>query len=224
LLAFCVAVICGLTPASSYADDWDKATKITVNVPFEIPGMVLPAGAYVIKIVDMPGDHSAVRFYSEDEMTVYATVLALPDFRLNTSENTVLTFYEAAPGSPRALREWFYPGHQTGLEFAYPEKRATQIAAFTGESVPTLRETEPASVVREKPSPAPVFEAPVEPPAIAAEPAPAPEVSPEAPAPAPAGAALPELPKTATPFPLVAFIGLVAGGAASGLRWIRKNG
>lgn len=62
LLAFCLVLIWTVTPASSYADDWDKATKITTNQAFEIPGMVLPAGTYVVKIVDMAGDHHVVRF------------------------------------------------------------------------------------------------------------------------------------------------------------------
>jgi hypothetical protein len=223
LLVFCLTVVLALSPTPSYADDWDKATKITVNQPFEIPGMVLPAGTYIVKLVGMPGDHNIVRFLSEDQTKVYSTLIAIPDFRLETTDNTVLTFYEALAGSPKALRSWFYPGHQDGVEFAYPKKRATEIAAFTGETVPALNEPEPLPVFREKPTPAPVVEEPAEAPTIAEEFKPEEVVIPEVPEPEPAGESLPVLPKTATPFPLFALVGLLAGGAASGLRWVRKH-
>ncbi len=82
LLAFSLLAILCLSPSSMYADDWDKATKITVNHPFEIPGMILPAGTYVFKIVDLPGERHAVRVFNEDESAIYATLLAVPDLRL----------------------------------------------------------------------------------------------------------------------------------------------
>ena len=53
LVGFLLSMIWSLTALSAYADDWDKRTKITVNQPFEIPGTILPAGTYIVKIVDL---------------------------------------------------------------------------------------------------------------------------------------------------------------------------
>ena len=50
LVGFLLSMIWSLTALSAYADDWDKRTKITVNQPFEIPGMILPAGTYTLSL------------------------------------------------------------------------------------------------------------------------------------------------------------------------------
>src|ERR1700674_2865352 len=91
LMVFCLAVVWSLAALTAYADDWDKATKITVNQPFEIPGTVLPAGTYVVKLVDLAGERHVVRFLSEDESKVYATLIAIPDFRLEPTDKTSIT-------------------------------------------------------------------------------------------------------------------------------------
>lgn len=225
LVVLCTAVVCSLAALSAYADDWDKATKITVNQPFEIPGHVLPAGTYMVKLVDIAGERHVVRFLSEDESKIYATLIAIPDFRLETTDRTSITFYEAEPGNPKPLHAWFYPGHQFGVEFAYPEKRAAQIAAKAEEHVIATKEPEPESERAFNWAPEPAVPELLEEPLVAVEPSgkevELAEVHPAEVAPAPAPE-LPALPKTATPFPLIALIGLIAGGAASGLRLSRK--
>ena len=223
LAAFCLALVWGLTARPAYANDWDKATKITVNHPFEIPGMILPPGTYMVKLVDLAGERHVVRFLSEDESKVYATLIAIPDFRLEPTDKTAITFYESEVGKVRALHAWFYPGHQFGLEFAYPEKRAAEIAAVTEEHVIATPEPEVIPFTW-GPEPAVTTSDLLEEPLAVVEPSgeeveiaevhpevtvePSPEVTP--------------LPKTATPFPLVALFGLLAAGTASGLRFLRK--
>src|SRR5689334_6659881 len=86
--AFCLAVVWLATTPAAYADDWDKATRITVNQPFEIPGMVLPAGTYIIKIVDLAAERHVVRILSGDESKIYATLIGIPDFRLEPTDKT----------------------------------------------------------------------------------------------------------------------------------------
>jgi len=219
----CLAVVLVVTAPAAYADDWDKATKITVNQPFEIPGMVLPAGTYVMKIVDMQAERHVVRFLSEDQLTVYATLIAIPNFRLESTDNTSITFNEPEAGRVRALHAWFYPGYRYGVEFAYPEKEAGGIAAAAEENAVAFKEPEPAPLFREKPAPT-VSEEPlaVFEPAPTAEEIEATEIAPAAPA--PEAAAEPSLeaaalPKTASPFPLVLLIGFLAAGTASGIRF-----
>jgi len=173
LLAFSLVAILWLSPPSMYADDWDKATKITVNHPFEIPGMILPAGTYVFKIVDLPAERHAVRISNEDESATYATLLAFADLRMEATDNTVVTFYEAEKGRVPALHQWFYPGHLGGVEFAYPEKPPMEFAAAVTEAPPVVTKLpEPPPVFRAKPAPEPVVEEAI--------PEPTPEVEPAA--------------------------------------------
>jgi hypothetical protein len=228
LVAFSLAVVCGLMTLPAYADDWDKATKITVNRPFEIPGTILPAGTYWVKLVDLAGERHVVRILSEDESRVLATLIAIPDFRLETTDKTEITFYEAEAGTPPPLHAWFYPGHQFGVEFAYPEKRAAAIAAKAEEHVIATKEPEPESEPAFTWEPEPAVPKLLEEPLVAVEPSGRevelaevhPEVALEVASPLPPE--LPALPKTATPFPLVALLGFAAAGAASSLQRLRK--
>src|SRR5881394_2388730 len=95
LVMFSLAAVWSFAALTAYANDWDKATKITINQPFEVPGTVLPAGTYIVKLVDIAGERHVVRFLSEDESKVFATLIGIPDFRLKTTDNTSITFYEA---------------------------------------------------------------------------------------------------------------------------------
>src|SRR5262249_14857516 len=93
LLAFALAAVWGFAGTPAYAVDGTKATNTTVNQPFEIPGHVLPAGTYMVRLVDIAGERHVVRFLSEDESKVFATLIGIPDFRLTTTDKTSITFY-----------------------------------------------------------------------------------------------------------------------------------
>ena len=100
----------------------------------EIPGVhliglrVLPAGTYVFKLLDSHSDRHIVQILSADEKTVYATILAIPNYRLKATDKTVITFSERPAGQPEALRAWFYPGRNWGEEFVYPKAMAMELA------------------------------------------------------------------------------------------------
>jgi hypothetical protein len=123
------------------ADAYDEKTVVTFSGPVEIPGVhlkgwgVLPAGTYVFKLVDSQSDRHIVQIFSEDEKTVYATILAIPNYRLKVTGKTVITFRERPAGEPEALRAWFYPGKNWGEEFVYPKTIAIEIAKSTGTAV-----------------------------------------------------------------------------------------
>ena len=72
------------------------------------------AGTYVFKILDSQSDRHIVQIFDEKETTVYATLLAIPNYRLKSTDKTVITFSERPAGQPEALRAWFYPGRQWG--------------------------------------------------------------------------------------------------------------
>src|ERR1700693_3146826 len=131
---FCAALIGAAISPSVKASDWDRKTVLTFSAPLEIPGVhlagwgVLPAGTYVFKILDSASDRHIVQIFSKDELTIYATILAIPNYRLQATDKTVMTFRERPAGQPEALRAWFYPGHNWGEEFVYPKAKALEIA------------------------------------------------------------------------------------------------
>jgi hypothetical protein len=96
---------------------------------------VLPAGTYVFKILDSQSDRHIVQIFSKDEKTVYATILAIPNYRLRATDKTVITFRERPAGEPEALRAWFYPGRNWGEEFVYPKAKAIELAKTTNTPV-----------------------------------------------------------------------------------------
>jgi hypothetical protein len=200
------------------ADEWNKKTILTVDQPIQVPNQVLPAGTYVMKLLDSPSDRHIVQIYNRDENHLFTTILAIPNYRLRPTGKTVFTFWETPPGQPKALRAWFYPGDNFGQEFAYPKSAAVQIAAVSHEPVPTTEATKPAELpkaVVTQTQPAPQEEAQNTPPPAPQEAAPAPE---PAPAPAPQ-----ELPKTASPYPLIGLAGLLSLGLFALVRGFRLS-
>jgi hypothetical protein len=123
------------------ADEWNQKTVVTFSGPVEIPGVhltgfaVLPAGTYVFKLLNSESDRHIVQIFSADEKTVYATILAIPNYRLKVTGKTVMTFRERPAGEPEALRAWFYPGSNSGEEFVYGKARAMELAKTAGAPV-----------------------------------------------------------------------------------------
>lgn len=205
------------------ADEWNKKTILTVNETIQVPNKVLPPGKYVMKLLDSPSNRHIVQIFNGDETHLETTILAIPNYRLEPTGKTVFTFWETPPGQPKALRAWFYPGDNFGQEFAYPKSAAVQIAQVSHAPVPTTEAqqpselaTAPVGTVNEQGKETPMEEA------QAAPPPPAPTPAPEAPAPAPAPAPQ-ELPKTASPYPLIGLAGMLSLALFAVLRAVRAS-
>jgi len=202
---------------SATADEWDKMTVFTVNQPIQVTDTVLPAGKYVMKLSNSPSDRHIVQIFDQDQNQLMATVLAIPDYRVQPTGKTVLTFYETVPGQPKALRDWFYPGDNFGQQF--PKPKLVQTATLAPTPVATSAEPpaptsapEPQpqqEVAQNTPPPQPAPATPRE--EAFAPPQPAPE-----PAPAPA-----ELPKTASELPWIGLAGIGALGIFALVRAFR---
>ena len=139
-IALILAMVWLVAAPMSYADQWNKATKLTFSGPVEIPGRVLPAGTYLFQLQDSLSDRYIVQIYNADRTHLYDTVLAIPDYRLEPTSKTVLTFEERTSGSPPAIRAWFYPGDLYGTEFVYPRARAVELASANHVNVPATPE------------------------------------------------------------------------------------
>src|SRR5579864_6912283 len=235
---FCMALMGTAFSPRAKADDWNRKTKITFSGPVEIPGVhlagwgVLPAGTYVFKILDSQSDRHIVQIFSKDELTVYATILAIPNYRLKATDKTVMTFRERPAGQPEALRALFYPGRNWGEEFVYPKAKAIELAKatntpvlFTAVEIP-LEVAEPIKSVDE-----PVVVQLKEAPIMAIKPTGEEVRLAEVVTPPPAEVAEtvavtaeePALPKTASPFPLIGLFGLLALSAALAIHVVARH-
>jgi LPXTG-motif cell wall-anchored protein len=219
-------------PCRVNADASDKKTIVTFSQPVEIPGVqVLPAGKYVFKLLDSSSNRNIVQIFNKDQTHVYATILAIPNFRLRATDKTVISFGERAAGTPEAIRAWFYPGANWGREFVYPKTRAAELAKITHQPVLAM----PAELAPNLTKPAKSVD---EPPVVALKEAPVTAVKPtgdevaiteviELPPMQTASALKPEvagrLPNTASPLPLLGLIGLLSLGAGFALSVIRKR-
>ena len=203
------------------AQPWNKKTTVTFSAPVEIPGVdaqVLPAGTYVFRLLDSLSDRNIVQIFNKDESHVYATILAIPNYRLKATDKTVMTFAERAAGDPQAIRAWFYPGDNWGQEFVYPKRKAVELAKITNLPVLYIPDEVAPNIV------APVKTA-TEPPVIALKEAPVMAVKPTGEVVAVAEVVVPppvqtaaSLPKTASDMPLLALMGFLCLGVGVSLR------
>jgi hypothetical protein len=132
------------------ADESDKATKLTFSEPVEVPGQVLPAGTYWFTLADSESDRNIVQIWNADRTRLVATVLAIPDYRMQPAGRTVIHFEERPSDSPEAIHSWFYPGDNFGQEFVYPKNRATQLAKQTSKPVLSMPNEQASSTAQSK--------------------------------------------------------------------------
>jgi hypothetical protein len=209
-----------LAPAAA-ADDYNNRTTVTFSAPVEVPGVgaqVLPAGTYLFKLMDSQSDRNIVQIFSEDGTHVFATILAIPNYRLRVTDKTVMTFRERAEGQPEALRAWFYPGANWGQEFVYPKKRAIELAKITNAPVlatPIDLAAAPIEALKT---------APVEAVAPTGETVEMAQVVEAPPAVEPAPAAVKSLPQTASLLPMFGLMGVLCLGTGFGLWMFSKRG
>lgn len=224
-MSLSLALLCALSVPRAMADEWNQATKLTFSAPVEVPGMTLPAGTYWFTLMNDDSDRNIVQIWGADRMHLLATILAIPDYRLQPKGNTVIKFSERPSGTPEAIRARFYPGDNYGHEFVYPKSRATELAKQVGRPVLSMPDemasniTKPAKSAKESS-------------VVAMKQAQVKAVNPEGEEieiaeliqPAPMGAAnAKHLPKTASLLPLWGLLGLLSLVAAFVLRGIVRR-
>ena len=210
IMMFSLAFLLAVTfSAVAHADQWDRATKLTFSAPVEVPGKTLPAGTYWFTLYDSPANRNIVQIWDADRMNLVTTILALPNYRMQPTSETVVRFAERPIGHPEAIHSWFYPGANYGIEFVYPKSTATLLAQATHRPVlamPDASAAQPAPGIKNapvtgiKPSGETVEVAEV----VSVD-----EVS--------------ILPQTASPLPLYAAFGFVVLAIGSGLRLATKK-
>lgn len=138
-----------------------------------------------------------------------------PDYRLQPTSKTIVTFEERPAGSPMAIKAWFYPGKNFGSEFVYPKPKAIELAKANKVPVPATTAEVPAATITESDI-ATLKTAPLKAEQPSEEEIEAAEAF-ETTAP---NAELPDsLPATASGMPLVGLVGLLSLGAAGTMRF-----
>ena len=239
--AFGLALMGAVFSPVANADEWNRKTVMTFSAPVEIPGVhlkgwgVLPAGTYVFKILDSATDRHIVQIFNQSETEIYATILAIPNYRLTATGKTVVTFSERPAGEPEALRAWFYPGRNWGEEFVYPRAKAIELAKsantavlFTPAEIPVevavpIKTADEPVVVQLKQAPVMAIKPTGEEVELAQVVTPPPAQEPAAVQAEPVQVAAVQLPKTGSELPLIELIGLLALGGAWPLRLVQKR-
>jgi hypothetical protein len=212
LVVLALGLLGTLLVPSVRADEYNKKTVITFNQPFEVPGgKVLPAGTYTFKLMDSPSDRHIVQIFNADGTQIFATILAINNYRLTATGKTVMLFSERPGDAPDAIKAWFYPNNNFGQEFVYPKRRAIQLALAAKEPVPALT-TDTLPVVAELRT-APII-------AITPEQEEVPVAKVIQTAPLVAKNEATELPRTASLLPLIALLGAASLGFAFVLKRI----
>ena len=229
-ILFCCALLGSVASRSVKADEWDNRTILTFSGPVQVQNTRLDAGTYVFKLAET-ADRHVVQIFNQDETQVIATIMAIPDYRLEPRGKTVIKFSETSdqtttsgttPQAGVPIKEWFYPGDNFGQEFKVVPQ-AVVIATAEPTTPPPAAEAEPtpppdeaseAAEPTEQPQAQASTPVPTEQPAPEAEQPPAP-VQTEAPA---------SLPKTASSMPLIGLLSVLSLAAAGGLRIMSKRG
>jgi hypothetical protein len=218
LVVLALALLVGAFVSPARADTYNKETVFTFSQPIEIPGgKTLPSGTYVFKLLDSQADRHIVQIWNEEKTQLLATILAIPNYRLQPKDESVITFHERPGVCPVAVRAWFYPGDNFGQEFVYTKERASELAVKCQEIVPaeTVLPTEsnlktvPLEAITPEKKEEPVAEA------IQVVPMKAPEQA------APAQPA--KLPQTGSTIPLLGLLGFVAIAIGIALKMLTKQ-
>jgi hypothetical protein len=204
-----IAALVALTapaPASGIGVTYDKLAYLTFNAPVQVPGATLTPGTYRFHLTNENTSRNVLQVLSNDGVIVYAMFNTIPDSRTKLTPDPDVTFLETPAGVPPAVRSLFYGHEYGGYECVYPKGGPNRIPEVV---------TQPEITYTVEPMP--VIEPPYEPlaPAPAAEPA-------IEPVPEPVGEPA-ELPRTATPLPLVAVGGLTSLLAGLGLGLLRRR-
>jgi hypothetical protein len=113
------------------ADDRNKETHLTINVPLRVQDTLLPPGTYVFKVIELGGNSGIVSIFNSNTSRLETIMIGLPAYRENAGENKLFTISDPQGDQPATLQTWFYPGDNFGVEFR-AVKRATETMHVSG--------------------------------------------------------------------------------------------
>lgn len=97
-----------------------KTTYFTFSKAVQLPGIALPAGAYVFEVVNPETSGNVVRVTSRDRSRVYLTGATIPVDRPRARDmEPRIVLGEAAAGQLPRVQSWFPHGETRGQAFIY---------------------------------------------------------------------------------------------------------
>lgn len=113
-------------------------STLTITERTEVPGTVLEPGTYVIKVVDNQSSWNVVSIQDASEQKTFATLLATPHTAKEQPPNTVFVYFETPEGQPRVLRSWWPPDDRWGQDFVYSSAKREELARYAKEPIPEM--------------------------------------------------------------------------------------
>jgi hypothetical protein len=123
---------------AAHADALDHATKLTFSESIQIPGQILPAGAYLFGIANPDTGRNIVQVFSGGGTVPYATVQTVSAESPEPGGETFVTL-AGRSGGPDVFLKGFYPGSLTRNEFLYSKQKKKELAQDKVQAV-TVRE------------------------------------------------------------------------------------
>lgn len=115
------AAILGLLSAyfapSVRADDHNKETHLTINVPLRVQDTLLTPGEYVFKLIQLGGNSDVVSIFNSNGTRLETIMIGLPAYRGNAGDEKMFAISDPQGDQPATLQSWFYPGDNFGVEF-----------------------------------------------------------------------------------------------------------
>jgi hypothetical protein len=150
-IIFCFILAGAVFLPMARADEYNQMTKLTFSEAVEIPGHVLPAGTYWFVLQNNNADRNIVRVFNEDWSKLEATVMAIPTYRQQATNETEIKFAERPHKKPEALLKWYYPGLLTGHEFLYSGRHEKEFSRDAKQDVLTTPITLASNAIPQRP-------------------------------------------------------------------------
>jgi hypothetical protein len=134
-----------VTGSSAYAQvPSDHRTFVQFGGTVTLPGMTLPSGRYLFRILEEANNRGIVQVLSQDGKQVHATLVAIPVQRSDMPTRAELRFMTAGPADPMPVSTWWVPANMVGWEFVYPREQAVRLAKAGGQPVLTTAQAQNA--------------------------------------------------------------------------------
>ena len=117
-VSFGFALLLGVSPSLKAESLSDNKVTVTFDRPVEVPGKVLPPGAYVFKALE---SEELVLVFSADERQLFATVSVVPEDRplQEPDSECFVQLNKTRADAPQEVQGYFLPGRMTGSKFVY---------------------------------------------------------------------------------------------------------
>ena len=136
-----VALLLSLAPSGNAGrpqTNIHNESRLTFSNPVRVPGTTLPAGTYTFSVpFSTNRNRSIVKITSPNGDKVFATILAVSDYRPEPVAHTLIIFGNTGScDGATPIKAWFSARGRYGYRFVYPEEQAAEIASACNEPVP----------------------------------------------------------------------------------------